>query len=62
MAIFDAPLPMKVMLMQVNDPPPPLEGWPRAVERVISSALAKEPHDRPTAADFAHALERALQA
>jgi DNA-binding response OmpR family regulator len=64
---FEAPDndPLKVGLMQINDPPPPLRAWnpqvPTAVEAVILNALAKNPAHRLDAADFADAFTQVVR-
>jgi DNA-binding IclR family transcriptional regulator len=56
---FSADTPVALALKHVTDPPPPLRlsapDIPEAIERVVMSALAKNPADRPaTALDLAH--------
>jgi eukaryotic-like serine/threonine-protein kinase len=64
---FEAPDndPLKVGLMQINEPPPPLRAWnpqvPAAVEAVILNALAKNPAHRLDAADFADAFTQVVR-
>jgi serine/threonine protein kinase len=64
---FEAPDndPLKVGLMQINEPPPPLRAWnpqvPAAVEAVILNALAKNPAHRLDAADFAEAFTQVVR-
>ena len=57
--------PLKVGLMQINNPPPPLRDWnphvPAAVEAVILNALAKNPAHRLDAADFADAFTQVVR-
>jgi CheY-like chemotaxis protein len=57
--------PLKVGLMQINDPPPPLRAWnpqvPAAVEAVILNALAKNPAHRLDATDFADAFTQVVR-
>lgn len=56
--------PIKVALMHMNLPPPSLVDelpeLPRAVEKVVLRALAKDPEERPTATGLALDLVRAL--
>ncbi len=63
---FDAETPLKIVVRQVNDPPPPLSDHrpdlPAAVTTVLTRALAKDPDARyQTAADFAADFQRALR-
>ncbi|MBI2389980.1 MAG: protein kinase [Deltaproteobacteria bacterium] len=66
---FDAPSPLEVARMQVEEPPqPPSQRTPErnvppALERVILKSIAKRPEDRwQTAREFREALESALGA
>jgi CheY-like chemotaxis protein len=62
-ALRDSPL--QVMLAHINKPPPRLRlvnpEIPAQVEAVVLSALAKEPAQRPTAADFLEELLAAAE-
>ncbi len=54
---FEADSSMSVLYMQINEPPPPIEGISLAVQAVMNRALAKNPNDRyqtsrEMAADF----------
>ena len=57
--------PLKVALMQLNDPPPPLRELnpqvPEAVEAVILGALVKNAAERPTAAELAENFTQAIR-
>lgn len=57
---FDGNNPVRIMTAQLRSPPPPIGGVSPEVERVIQWGLAKVPEDRPSARDFAHALDLAL--
>jgi hypothetical protein len=51
---FEGDSTLTVIYKNINDPPPPIEGIPAAVQRVIDRALTKEPDDRyQTARDLA---------
>jgi serine/threonine protein kinase len=62
---FEGESTMTVILKQINEPPPPIEGIPASIQAVIDRALAKDPNSRyqtarDMAADFYTALgERA---
>jgi serine/threonine-protein kinase len=58
---FQATTPLAVLYKQIHEPPPPLSsarlGLPRALDRVLARALAKEPDQRyGSAGAFAEAL------
>jgi hypothetical protein len=51
---FEGDSTLTVIYKNINEPPPPIEGIPAAVQRVIDRALTKEPDDRyQTARDLA---------
>jgi len=43
---FEADTTMSVLYMQINEPPPPIEGISPEVQAVMNRALAKNPNDR----------------
>ncbi len=52
----------QILISQIKDPVPPLTQAPPSLRRIICRALEKNPADRwESAADFAAALERALE-
>lgn len=64
---FEADSSMSVLLMHINEPPPPIEGIHPAVREVVERALAKNPDERfqtcrDLATAFANAVERNAQA
>lgn len=52
--------PVDVMSKQARHPPPALEGFGAAADRVVQAGLAKAPEDRPDARAFASELAQAL--
>ena len=52
--------PVEVMSKQARQPPPALEGFGAAADRVVQAGLAKDPADRPDARAFASELAQAL--
>ncbi|MBW2731238.1 MAG: serine/threonine protein kinase [Deltaproteobacteria bacterium] len=56
---FDAKGSMDVLMQQVNDDPPPIEGVHSALQGAIFAALAKDPDERPSADEFARRIKRA---
>ncbi len=54
---FDRGTPIATALAHVQDPPPALpEGTPASLESMVADCLAKDPKDRPTAAQVAAQL------
>jgi tRNA A-37 threonylcarbamoyl transferase component Bud32 len=58
---FEGDSTLTVIYKQINEPPPPIEGIPAAVQAVIDCALAKRPEDRYRSArdlalDFSEAI------
>lgn len=43
---FESESTTSVIYMQINSPPPPIEGVPSAVQEVMNRALTKDPNDR----------------
>lgn len=55
---FDRGAPIATALAHVQDPPPPLpEGTPDDLAEAVADCLAKDPADRPSAAELARRLE-----
>ena len=64
---FEADTTMSVLYMQINEPPPPIEGISPGVQALMNRALAKNPNDRyqtcrEMAADFFLALGMTAEA
>ncbi|MCC6297780.1 MAG: protein kinase [Anaerolineales bacterium] len=64
---FEADSSMSVLLMHINEPPPPIEGIHPAVREVVERALAKNPDERfqscrDLATAFTNAVEKNAQA
>ena len=64
---FEADSTMTILHMQINSPPPPIAGIPRAVQEVMNRALTKKPEDRyqtsrEMAVDFYLAIGMTAQA
>lgn len=64
---FEADSTMAVLLMHINQPPPPIEGIHPAIQNVIDRALEKDPDKRYQTCrelqlDFQSAIEAGLQA
>ena len=57
---FDDKTAYDVMMRQVYDPAPQMDGVPRAIQAVVMQALDKDPAHRPDAANFALMFEKAV--
>jgi len=58
---YTADTPMSIVLKHLQEPPPVLTAKvpqaPKALEQLLTRALAKDPQDRPSMAEFRQALE-----
>ena len=59
---FEGETTMGVLMKHINEPPPPIEGLPTAMQYVLDRALAKDVDDRfQTPAEFGEAFTKAVQ-
>jgi serine/threonine-protein kinase len=57
---FDGSSPIRVLVQQTHDDVPPMPEVSDALADVVLAALAKDPDNRPRAAEFAHMLEHTV--